>query len=43
MKEARKLNESDIKWMQNNSSIKGKINYKVVFKNLNLMKNIERP
>ncbi|CDW87156.1 UNKNOWN [Stylonychia lemnae] len=28
MKEGRKLNETDIQWMQNNSSIKGKVNYK---------------
>eukprot|EP00347_Sterkiella_histriomuscorum_P010736 403375117 len=43
MKGMRQLEDSDLTWMQNQSSIKGKVNYKVIFKNLNLLQNKERP
>jgi hypothetical protein len=37
MNGARKMNSTDIDWMQKTSSIKGKVNYKHILKRLNVL------
>lgn len=42
MDKSRKLEDSDMTWLRNNSSIKGKVNYKHIFKKLNLFKSADK-